>query len=180
VRLICTQSNALQLSRLHLIAADFYKIIAQIVLQVPSLENNPENIMPLANNFLFKYKFKNKKNILGLDNEAQKFLLNHCCLGSVKELKALIVESASKCEEFQKIGKNILKAALNSFQKINKSQIKKDNILQDRLKSYEINLIKQMLLQTQGNLSLSAKKLGVPRRTLTYKCAKLGINRVSQ
>jgi DNA-binding NtrC family response regulator len=180
VRLICTQSEELHLSRLEPMTADLYKIIAQLVIKVPSLGDNPENISPLADYFLSQYKNENNREISGISCEAKNFLLESFRQRSAEALNELIIESAIKTKENSQIEKDTLQVTLGAMQSVQnstKAQTEKSNVLHECLRYYEINLIEQMLLQTRGNLSLSAKKLGVPRRTLTHKCAKLGIKR---
>ena len=57
------------------------------------------------------------------------------------------------------------------------SQHKKQLSLTQRLEAYERSLIEQCLMETGGRIDAAMEKLNVPRRTLSEKIARLGIDR---
>jgi len=64
----------------------FYRINV-IPLRIPPLRERPEDILPLAMDFLVHLCRENFKSILGFTQEAEKFLLGHDWPGNVRELR---------------------------------------------------------------------------------------------
>ncbi len=64
----------------------FYRLNV-ISLTVPPLREHPEDIMPLAMDFLAHFRHTNHKSILGFTEEAEKLLMSHSWPGNVRELR---------------------------------------------------------------------------------------------
>jgi DNA-binding NtrC family response regulator len=69
---------------------DLYHRFAVVKLEVPSLRQRPDDIIPMAKHFLVEYSRKFKKPFTGISNEAQWALKEYDWPGNVRELKNLI------------------------------------------------------------------------------------------
>jgi two-component system response regulator AtoC len=58
--------------------------------EVPSLNERMDDILPLARTFLLEFNKKFRKEIIGLSKDAEKGLVDHTWTGHVRELRNLI------------------------------------------------------------------------------------------
>ncbi len=69
---------------------DLYHRFAVVKLQVPALNQRPEDIIPIAKHFLVDYSRKFEKSFSGISAEAQAALKQYDWPGNIRELKNLI------------------------------------------------------------------------------------------
>jgi transcriptional regulator with PAS, ATPase and Fis domain len=69
---------------------DLYYRLGVIRVEIPSLNERREDIIPLAKHFLYEFNDKFEKNMSGLSPKAEKSLMTHNWTGNVRELKNLI------------------------------------------------------------------------------------------
>jgi len=69
---------------------DLYHRFAVVKLEVPSLRERHDDIIPMAKHFLVEYSRKFKKSFTGISIEAQRALTEYDWPGNVRELKNLI------------------------------------------------------------------------------------------
>jgi DNA-binding NtrC family response regulator len=69
---------------------DLYFRLGVIKVQIPSLNERPEDIIPLAKHFLYEFSNKFGKAFTGITPEAQNALMSYRWTGNVRELRNLI------------------------------------------------------------------------------------------
>ncbi len=69
---------------------DLYYRLAVIKIEVPSLNERREDIIPIAEHFLLEYNSKFNKNFSSISPEAKGFLVNHQWKGNIRELRNMI------------------------------------------------------------------------------------------
>jgi len=69
---------------------DLYFRLGVIRVELPSLDERPDDIMPMAAQFLIDFNKKFGKHVAGFSKEAEEALLSHQWTGNVRELKNLI------------------------------------------------------------------------------------------
>jgi len=69
---------------------DLYFRLGVIKVQIPSLNERPEDIIPLAKHFLYEFSNKFGKAFTGITPEAQDALMSYRWTGNVRELRNLI------------------------------------------------------------------------------------------
>jgi DNA-binding NtrC family response regulator len=69
---------------------DLYFRLGVVNVQVPSLSERPDDILPLAKHFLLEFSEKFGKEFTGISPEAENALITHDWVGHVRELKNLI------------------------------------------------------------------------------------------
>jgi transcriptional regulator with PAS, ATPase and Fis domain len=69
---------------------DLYYRLAVIRVEVPTLNERPDDILPIAKYFLHEYSEKHGRPFQGLSPEVESFLCNHRWKGNIRELRNLI------------------------------------------------------------------------------------------
>ncbi len=139
---------------------DLYYRLNVVTIQMPSLRERREDIIPLANHFLRYYKEKNNKPIKGLHPEALSLLQNYNWPGNIREL-----ENAIERAVIMSRGEYILPSDLPiAIQSAFSSDAPCASI-----RDVEKNLITKTLNETKANRTKAAQLLGITRRTLLNK-----------
>ena len=142
---------------------------------LPSLSERKDDILPLAGYFIAHYNKKFNKNIQGLEKSAEKFFLHYAWPGNVRELKNAI-ERAMIFEEDAFISPQYLPIRLNepaSSASPPSSDAPSAGSLS--LPEAEKKMVVQALRQARGNKSEAARLLGISRDTLRYKIKKMNL-----
>jgi two-component system response regulator AtoC len=142
---------------------------------IPPLRERKEDIIPLANHFIFHYDKKFRKNIKGLNKEAKKLFLEYDWPGNVRELKNA-VERAMIFEENSSITAKYLPIHLNGDSSFF-PETSLDESSEQNLSLYEMEqkLMIQALKKTNGNKTQAARLLKITRDVLRYKIKKFNI-----
>jgi len=160
---------------------DLYFRLGVIKVQVPSLNERPEDIIPLAKYFLQEFSTKFGKKYTEISSRAKNALRAHDWTGNVRELKNLI-EGAVLTGKGPEIKLNELR--LGSQSQHPKSVAVKNEggfsplppeglDLSERLQSFERHYIEQAFKIAKGNESKAAKLLNMNHHTFRYRRKKL-------
>ncbi len=180
VRLIAaTNSDLEKAMKENRFREDLYYRLNVIPIFIPPLRERPEDIGPLIDYFIEKYAEKNYRKVKGLSEEARDLLLSYHWPGNVRELENAI-ENAVVMAESDFIEVTDLPGYLQSagFTKPANLQFPEDNedlSYRERLNNYEREVIRQALMECEGNRTRAAKKLGFTPRTLRNKIAKYNL-----
>ncbi len=85
-----TNKDLEQMVQKELFRQDLYYRLAVIKIEIPSLNERPEDIVPIARHFLAEFNNKHGKSFIGIAPEAESFLENHQWKGNIRELKNMI------------------------------------------------------------------------------------------
>jgi len=138
---------------------DLYYRLNTIRIQMPPLRQRTTDIPLLAHHFLDKYAGKRKAEIKGFDREALNAMVAYSWPGNVRELENT-VERAVVMTKGEFIGVDDLQLADGD------SNLEYSG---RSLKEIERAVVKSTLKEHDGNISESARVLGVSRRWLHYK-----------
>ncbi|CDF57245.1 sigma-54 interaction domain-containing protein [Thermobrachium celere] len=145
-----------------LIRKDLYYRLNVISIEIPELKKRKSDIPLLVKHFIEKYSIKLGKSNLGISDDAMESLINYSWPGNIRELEHTI-ESIMNLKEDNLITLNDLPEHIKAC---------KDFSLQNCIEQYEKKLIEDTLKICDNNVSLTAKKLNIPRQTLQYKIKK--------
>jgi len=160
---------------------DLYFRLGVIKVQVPSLNERPGDIVPLAKYFLQEFSKKFGKKFTSISHEAEQFLLAHNWTGNVRELKNLIERAVLIGKGFELTEKELGLKLLSSGQE----QAKRDTEeqpprltaegldLSEQLQSFEKHYIEAALTIARGNESQAARLLNMNHHTFRYRKKKL-------
>lgn len=144
--------------------------INTIHVEIPSLRERKEDIVPLAEIFIEKYCTIYNKKILALDDQVKEKLQEQTWTGNIRELEHTIEKAVIICDE----------PVLNSFCfDFSKTQVKEEENIHNEevrtLEEMECQMIKSAMEKNEGNLSLMASQLGISRQTLYNKLKRYGL-----
>jgi DNA-binding NtrC family response regulator len=160
---------------------DLYFRLGVIKVQVPVLDERPEDIIPLTKFFLQEFSRKLGKKFTRISPEAENFLLRHHWTGHVRELKNII-------EGAVVIGKGpeltVKELGLKTSQyggevasaqtEIGLPEIPPEGVdLSEQLQSVERYYIETALKIARGNESKAARLLNINHHTFRYRKKKL-------
>jgi DNA-binding NtrC family response regulator len=157
---------------------DLYYRLNVIPIFIPPLRERPEDVGPLIDHIIKVYAEKNKRGVRGIVPEARDLLMSYHWPGNVRELENALENAIVMTEgEYIQVTDlpNYLQTKLSyshesSLVKVIKEQ--KDLSFRDRLDVCEREIIRQALIEANGNKTHAAKKLGFSLRTLRNKVQK--------
>ncbi|MFQ5607320.1 MAG: sigma-54-dependent transcriptional regulator, partial [Candidatus Zixiibacteriota bacterium] len=139
---------------------DLYYRINVVRIEVPSLAERPEDILSLAENFLGVYARRARRQELTLTPEACKLLVSYHWPGNVRELQNLI-ERAVTLSRNDRLGPELFGGLSGEDAAL--------AALPESLAEMEKRHIQRILSLNDGNIGVTADKLGIHRNTLTQK-----------
>lgn len=146
---------------------DLYYRLNVVAIELPPLRERREDIPLLAEYFLRKFAAENQKQAVGFSREATESLLRYDWPGNIRELENMI-ERAVILAKDQVI-------AIADLPSENVSSAGSTPVGRT-LREMSRNHILEVLSETGGNISQSARKLGISRRTLQNKIREYGLN----
>ncbi|MFQ5650773.1 MAG: sigma-54-dependent transcriptional regulator [bacterium] len=152
---------------------DLYYRISVFPIKMPPLRDRKEDIPLLSAHFLKKYAGQEGKE--GLDSispDALELLMACQWPGNVRELENAL-ERAVVLATPPEIRVNDLPASVRSIGE--KKIFESDNKLSNWIEKLEEDALRQALLECEGNISQTAKKLGIGRATIYRKAKKYGL-----
>lgn len=177
VRVIAATNRDLEASvREGTFRKDLFFRLHVVQIDVPPLRNRPEDIMPLAEHFLQKYKAETGRKIEGFSPQAIQQLKRYRWPGNVRELKnvierAVVLASGPVIELDELI---LTKLTTNTESQFDFGTIVEPYQAQT-LEEMERRHIEATLHSNGWNKSQSAKILGIERSTLDRKIKKFEI-----
>jgi DNA-binding NtrC family response regulator len=167
-RLVCaTNKNLERLVEEGTFRDDLYYRINVFSIQVPPLRERPEDIIPLVHHFIDKYARAMGKPAPDVSPDAEMLLQNYRWPGNVRELENAV-------ERAMVVGKG---ARLEPHDLPVHVEDQTEGASARSLALMEKEHIARVLKELKGNVSQSAKLLGIDRATLYNKMKKYGIGR---
>ncbi len=151
---------------------DLYYRISVFPIKLPSLRERKEDIPLLAAHFLNKFNQQEMKQIEGVSPDALDLMMAYNWPGNVRELENAM-ERAVVLATGNDISAKDLPAAVRSLGE--KRIYESDNTLASWIEKLEEEALRQALLECEGNISATAKKLGIGRATIYRKAKKYGL-----
>lgn len=151
---------------------DLYYRLKVITLKIPSLKDRTEDVIPLAKYFVKKACDKYGRSFMNLSASGEEWLQAYEWPGNIRELENLLEGLICVLESDTITGQHLSKAAGVKEEKVlNSKQRGKTPLL--TLREMEIQLIKRTMDYCEGNISATAKMLGIGRNTLYRKMREI-------
>lgn len=174
-----TNKNLDDMVEKGLFRLDLYYRLGVIKVQIPSLNDRCDDIIPIAKYFLVEFSKKQGKSFSGFSSRVEEFLMNHRWKGNIRELKNLIERAVLVSD-----GPNL---TLQDFglQEINKGEGRRLPQTKDGeglprisekgvdLNALEEHYIKEALKKAGGNDAKAAKYLNMSYYSFRYRKKKL-------
>ncbi len=152
---------------------DLYYRLSVFPIKMPPLRERKEDIPLLAGHFLKKYSTEeNKEDLESISPDALELLMACQWPGNVRELENTI-ERAVVLATPPEIRPKDLPSSIRSIGE--KKIFESDNKLSNWIERLEEDALRQALLECEGNISQTAKKLGIGRATIYRKAKKYGL-----
>jgi DNA-binding NtrC family response regulator len=160
---------------------DLFFRLGVIKVQVPALNERPEDIIPLAKYFLQEFSDKFGKRFRAISPQAESVLLSHNWSGNVRELKNLIEGAALIGKGPELTVKDLGLEPQGQGATVNFSdatsgfpELSADGLdLSEQLQRFERHYIEEALKLAKGNESKAAKLLNMNHHTFRYRRKKL-------
>ena len=149
---------------------DLYYRLNVIRIQVPPLRRRKEDIPLLVSHFIRTQGKKEKKDVKGITDEAQKKLLKYDFPGNVRELENIIKRAIVFSRGDYLTGEDISVPV--------DKKIKYSGRLSDEVVNLERGMIAEALKKHDWNQSKAARELGITERTIRYKMGKYDIRKL--
>lgn len=177
IRLVCATNKNLQgMVGSREFREDLLYRINTIHLEIPSLRERREDIPALVELFLDKYgKMYNAEGLV-LSQDAKEKLMNTPWMGNIRELEH-VVEKAVIMSDHQMLTANDFDTpnVVGGTERAGNAVEMNISTSGQTLEDMEKNMIKQAMVQCEGNLSLVAQQLGISRQTLYNKLKRYGL-----
>jgi DNA-binding NtrC family response regulator len=147
---------------------DLFYRLSVVRIDLPPLRERAEDIPLLAAHFLAAYSAQIKKRVRGFHPDAMDHLVRYTWPGNIRELENVIERAVIMTEDGDEILLEDLPADLSEARPQQAGPMAE-------VTNVERDVILRTLRDCAGNRSLAAKKLGIGRRTLYDKLARLGI-----
>lgn len=143
-------------------------------LSVPPLRERREEILPLAELFLARSRARWSPPARRFSTEAQEALVSYTWPGNVRQLKNAVERAAVVCAaeviDVQDLPRQLWPGCgASTGHSESEPRVEGSRSLPERVRAFEIALIREALTTARGNQAHAARLLGVPRRTLAHK-----------
>ncbi|MGX8773759.1 MAG: sigma-54 interaction domain-containing protein [Bacillota bacterium] len=183
VRIIATINQpASELLESGALRRDLYYRLSTINISIPALRERKDDIPILVDAFLKKYNERFGKEIWMVSDGAEEKLMNYDYPGNVRELENIIMAAVSMADEGHVLTEKDIEIGDSSHEAANVSGyqaagnlVETGGSLAEYLAGIEETVIRQHLTANDGNVSKTAKELGMLRQNLQHKIKKYGI-----
>lgn len=162
---------------------DFYYRLSIIKLELDPLRDRKDDIPILARHHLNKLTIKNNTRQLDFSDEVLDLFINYYWPGNVRELNHAVeyafyrVNRNSTKIEAKDIPHHIYKSSpskiYHRLNDNNSNDVDDKLSMNEQLKFYEKKIIQKALDKNNGNITKSAKCLGISRQNMQYRLKKL-------
>jgi DNA-binding NtrC family response regulator len=155
---------------------DLYFRLSVIQIDIPPLRDRGDDVLLLAEHFIERANLKRRdKKLKGLSSEVAEIFKRYSWTGNVRELRN-VIERASILEDGELITTahlpvDLVSAGPSTSGTNNGIVLPKQGV---SLEDVEVELAKQAMDRTKGNLTKAAKLLNISRDQLRYKLKKAG------
>ncbi len=152
---------------------DLYYRLHGIQIDMPPLRQRIEDVPLLAEHLLTRAKEEANKSVGGLTVGAIRALTSYNWPGNVRELENKVRLAVALSEEGDEITSDLFSEAVGHA--VSGVSVEYQRHLQDRVQEYEKWLIMDALEKYEGNITHTAKELGITRAGLQKKINRLGL-----
>jgi DNA-binding NtrC family response regulator len=173
VRVIAASNENLEmLIQDKLFRSDLYHRLNVFSIDLPSLQERPEDIPLLVRHFLEKYAGQYKREVPALSPEALTKMENYPFPGNVRELENIIEKTIILTDHNPILAEDLMLPESKS-QKRSIKEISANGSLTD----IEYDLICDALKKSKGSIKKAAQELGISYKTLQYRMKKFDMSK---
>ncbi|NVZ50489.1 sigma 54-interacting transcriptional regulator [Pseudomonas sp. B6002] len=147
---------------------DLYYRLAQFPIELPALRDRDGDVLLLARHFAEQACSSLEKPPVSWSSAALDQLSSHGFPGNVRELKCLVERAVLLCDDGVILPEHLSLSPAPAIAAV-------ESTLRQRLERVERVFLIDCLHKNRGNRTRTARELGVARRTLLYRLARLNI-----
>jgi len=151
---------------------DLFYRLKVITIRLPPLRERKEDILPLAEHFLEKYRRPLRKEVQGLSPEASRYLLALPWPGNVRELEATIQRAVTLTKRAVLTPEDLCTDDAPAAPHAGETS---PHLLNDAVREAERRYLQEVLQSVGGQRKRAAQILGISRKTLWKKLKTLGL-----
>ena len=162
--------------------SDFFFLLTTLTIEVPSLNNRGDDLMPLAQAFLESQNRGSDRQIGGFADAVWPQLREYAWPGNLDELALVVQEARDRCTA-PVIGVADLPLRFRAGLEAQSLALPQRSLdeppippLEEHLAAIERDLIRRALLKAKRNKTLAAKLLGIPRPVLYRRMEALDMS----
>ncbi|MBK7864445.1 MAG: sigma 54-interacting transcriptional regulator [Archangiaceae bacterium] len=148
---------------------DLYYRLSAFLVEVPSLRERREDVVPLARAFVDSCNAALGKSARGFDPAAEAALLAWSWPGNVRELRNVVERAVLYSGPMELLGLDRLPKAMRE-----RAAVREEKTLKTELERVELQLMRDALAKHGNVVRRAAKELGVDAQTFTRRARKLG------
>ena len=171
-----TNANLVEAVKEKKFREDLYYRLNVVALDLLPLRERPEDILPLAQHFLTQFCAQSRRKSLRLSADARRRLQLHAWPGNVRELRNLM-ERVAFLSTGDKVEVDDL-AFILSPERDTIDEPSLDLTLADATRQFQQEFIRRSIRRVRGNMSESARLLGLHRSNLYRKMRQLDMDEV--
>lgn len=152
----------------------FYRLNV-VTLNLPSLRERKEDIPILISHFIRKFSDQNGKDVINISSEALDTLMKYNFPGNVRELENIIERAVILSRENVIASGDLPPQLGDSLGKSILDPRNLDSKYDEKMKAFEIEIIKEALERSNGNQSAAARELDITERHLRSRLERLGL-----
>ena len=152
---------------------DLYYRLHGIQIDMPPLREHLEDVPLLAEHLLIRAKEDANKSVGGLTVGAIRALTGYNWPGNVRELENEIQLAVALADEEGDITPDLFSEAVGPV--VSDVSVEFQGYLQDRMQEYEKQEVRDALEKYEGNITHTARELGITRAGLQKKINRLGL-----
>lgn len=141
---------------------DFYHRIAHLTIHIPPLRERMDDIPDLAREFVLELAGRENFPVYGLTDQALAVLSHHAWPGNIRELQAVVEGATYRARFFKRHMVEVEDIELAR----EKRAITVSGSFRERVRAYEIDLVRHALSQNDHNQVRAAQSLQMDRSTL--------------
>ncbi|KAA3613147.1 MAG: sigma-54-dependent Fis family transcriptional regulator [Calditrichaeota bacterium] len=147
---------------------DLYYRLNAMEIKILPLRERPDDIIPLAKNFLTEHCCQNDQSMVRLSSDAEKALKNYTWPGNVRELQNIISRAFYLCSNsiIQKADLPISKEKENAIFDDDIINLSYKNAKENLMEKFEVEYLTHHIKRNNGNISRTAELCGLDRRSI--------------
>jgi formate hydrogenlyase transcriptional activator len=183
VRLVAaTHRNLEQLMEENLFRSDLYYRLNVFPIELPPLREREDDVLMLLHHFVDRYDRRLGKKFGKIDERTVELFCSYDWPGNIRELQNVVERAVILCEgETFSVDETWLERRSSSLPQRPVSRARVLPEVKRQFADRERQLIEAALAESQGRVSGphgAAVKLGIPRQTVEWKIAHLGIDKL--
>ena len=158
---------------------DLFFRLNVIDINLPSLRERRSDLPLLCDAFIREFNPLLGRSILGLDHEALVCLEQYAWPGNVRELRNTIERMMVLAKGDRLMRDDIPQSILDTLNGAPSTTSTSPSVAASSTEPEEAALIRKVLLETNGNRTATAKRLGIPLRTLYRRIKRYGLESIA-